>query len=121
MKCPPGYTGPDCVYTCIYPYYGEDCFMKCDCSADLCDFVSGCKLTTTTVTLSEHQATDIKDNLFQCGAFDDICKNHCDKNYIRVPITTYLKNMNVYTKLARKKPIYYVYRHWSLLLICWYC
>lgn len=34
-------------YKCIYPYYGEDCFMKCDksCSADLCDFVSGCEVT----------------------------------------------------------------------------
>lgn len=50
-KCPPGYTGHSCYYRCIYPYYGEDCLMKCDksCSADLCDFVSGCKLTTTTV------------------------------------------------------------------------
>lgn len=52
-ECPPGYTGPDCFYTCIYPYYGEDCFMRCDCSPEMCDFVSGCKLTTTTGQYSQ--------------------------------------------------------------------
>lgn len=49
-KCPPGYTGMDCAYRCHYPTYGDDCFMGCDCSADLCDFVSGCKDTSTTGT-----------------------------------------------------------------------
>lgn len=49
VKCPPGYTGHNCTYSCVYPYYGEDCFMKCACSGDLCDFVSGCKYLSTTV------------------------------------------------------------------------
>lgn len=49
-KCPPGYTGPNCVYRCNYPSYGEDCFMTCTCFKDMCDFVSGCKVTSTAGT-----------------------------------------------------------------------
>lgn len=48
VECPHGYTGMDCVYKCSYPTYGEDCFMTCKCSNDTCDFVSGCKDTSTT-------------------------------------------------------------------------
>lgn len=48
VECPTGYTGMDCVYRCLYPTYGEDCFMTCKCSNDTCDFVSGCKDTSTT-------------------------------------------------------------------------
>lgn len=47
-ECPPGYTGSSCVYRCLYPFYGEECFMECKCSAEMCDFAYGCKLTTTT-------------------------------------------------------------------------
>lgn len=47
-ECLPGRTGPECVYKCIYPYYGEDCIMKCYCSAEICDIVSGCKHASTT-------------------------------------------------------------------------
>lgn len=46
-ECPPGYTGMECAYRCHYPTYGEDCFMKCECSVDLCDSVSGCKYIST--------------------------------------------------------------------------
>uniref|UniRef100_A0A8W8J1F9 Uncharacterized protein n=1 Tax=Magallana gigas TaxID=29159 RepID=A0A8W8J1F9_MAGGI len=41
-KCPPGSMGPYCAYNCPYPSYGEDCYMTCACTADLCDFHSGC-------------------------------------------------------------------------------
>lgn len=41
-ECPPGSMGPDCAFNCPYPSYGEDCYMTCVCSADLCDFHSGC-------------------------------------------------------------------------------
>lgn len=47
-ECPAGYTGPDCKYSCRYPSYGMDCFMKCDCSNVTCDFVSGCKVASAT-------------------------------------------------------------------------
>lgn len=49
VKCPPGKTGPNCLYSCIYPTYGEDCVMKCACSGELCDIVFGCKYLSTTV------------------------------------------------------------------------
>nr|XP_011452067.2 scavenger receptor class F member 1-like [Crassostrea gigas] len=49
-KCPPGYTGVDCAYRCHYPTYGEDCFMTCECPAETCDFMSGCKDTSTAGT-----------------------------------------------------------------------
>lgn len=74
-KCPPGYTGTECAYRCHYPSYGEDCFMRCACSADLCDFVSGCKVTSTTVTSSEHQTTNRKGVVFPC----DVYRNYCDR------------------------------------------
>lgn len=48
-KCPLGYTGMGCVYKCLYPFYGDGCFMNCDCSAEMCDFMSGCKYISTTV------------------------------------------------------------------------
>lgn len=41
-ECPPGSMGPDCAYNCPYPSYGVDCYMRCACSADRCDFHSGC-------------------------------------------------------------------------------
>lgn len=47
VECPPGYTGMECAYRCHYPYYGEDCFVNCTCPKDMCDFVSGCKDTST--------------------------------------------------------------------------
>uniref|UniRef100_A0A8W8J1I3 Uncharacterized protein n=1 Tax=Magallana gigas TaxID=29159 RepID=A0A8W8J1I3_MAGGI len=77
-KCPAGYTGMDCAYRCHYPTYGEDCFMTCECSTDLCDFVSGCKVTSTAVTSSEHQTTDRKGVVFPC----DVYRNYCGKNNI---------------------------------------
>lgn len=37
----------ECAYRCHYPYYGEECFVNCTCPKDMCDFVSGCKDTST--------------------------------------------------------------------------
>ena len=47
-ECPPGYTGTDCKFQCYPPYYGAGCLQKCHCPMDLCDAVSGCKITSTT-------------------------------------------------------------------------
>uniref|UniRef100_A0A8W8J330 Uncharacterized protein n=1 Tax=Magallana gigas TaxID=29159 RepID=A0A8W8J330_MAGGI len=66
-KCPPGYTGYNCNYVCLYPYYGEDCFMKCECTAEMCDFVSGCNATSTTATSSHPLPSTIKDTILSCG------------------------------------------------------
>ena len=47
-ECPPGYRGIDCKFPCYPPYYGAHCRQMCQCSMDLCDAVSGCKITSTT-------------------------------------------------------------------------
>lgn len=52
-ECTPGYTGPECAYSCIYPYYGEDCFKECDCQINLCDHQLGCN-TSFTDSTSKH-------------------------------------------------------------------
>ena len=46
-ECPMGYTGPQCTYPCTYPYYGEDCLSKCDCTEEQCDFAFGCTANST--------------------------------------------------------------------------
>lgn len=56
-KCPHGYTGVDCVYKCLFPYYGEDCYQMCKCSNDTCDFVSGCNDSSITVSSSTRDKT----------------------------------------------------------------
>lgn len=48
VECSPGYTGRDCVYMCQYPDYGKDCFMRCECTAEMCDHRSGCRYVSTT-------------------------------------------------------------------------
>nr|XP_022295396.1 uncharacterized protein LOC111105406 isoform X2 [Crassostrea virginica] len=46
-KCSSGYNGQQCAYPCLYPYYGEDCLSKCDCTEEQCDFVFGCTANST--------------------------------------------------------------------------
>nr|XP_022291656.1 protein draper-like [Crassostrea virginica] len=48
-KCSIGYDGPQCAYSCTYPFYGEDCRNKCDCTEEQCDFIFGCKANSTTM------------------------------------------------------------------------
>lgn len=63
-KCPPGSMGPDCAYNCPYPSYGEDCYMTCACSADLCDFHSGCiNNTLQTNLISSRKNTAVATNI----------------------------------------------------------
>ena len=45
-ECPSGYNGPQCANPCIYPYYGEGCLSKCDCTEEQCDSVFGRKATS---------------------------------------------------------------------------
>ena len=42
-ECSSGYNGPQCAYPCTYPYYGEDCLGKCNCTEEQCDVVFGRK------------------------------------------------------------------------------
>lgn len=32
FKCRPGYTGPECLYSCPYNTYGKNCANSCNCS-----------------------------------------------------------------------------------------
>nr|XP_022337134.1 uncharacterized protein LOC111133236 [Crassostrea virginica] len=54
-ECPPGYSGTDCEFMCYPPYYGARCLQTCHCPMDLCDAVSGCKITSTTNKLGNEK------------------------------------------------------------------
>ncbi|XP_022287751.1 uncharacterized protein LOC111100313 [Crassostrea virginica] len=41
-KCKPGNIGSNCSEKCPYPTYGDGCQQICYCSAEACDFVTGC-------------------------------------------------------------------------------
>ncbi|XP_052681623.1 multiple epidermal growth factor-like domains protein 6 [Crassostrea angulata] len=44
-KCTPceeGYTGTNCETVCVYPSYGLDCQLVCNCIASECDHANGC-------------------------------------------------------------------------------
>lgn len=45
--CPPGEHGTNCSYRCPYPLYGLLCLEYCKCSRELCDYVYGCRGSTT--------------------------------------------------------------------------
>lgn len=66
VECPTGFTGFNCVYRCLYPFYGEDCFMMCACSKDTCDFVSGCKYTSTTGNILKNKSFQFLLAVFIC-------------------------------------------------------
>lgn len=40
--CPAGFCGSNCLTSCLYPYYGEQCKYHCNCTEELCDHVIGC-------------------------------------------------------------------------------
>nr|XP_022289820.1 uncharacterized protein LOC111101582 [Crassostrea virginica] len=42
-KCMPGYIGPNCTLSCLYPTYGEECQGNCNCSNSSCDISTGCR------------------------------------------------------------------------------
>lgn len=43
LACEIGYTGANCDMKCPLPMYGKDCQSMCNCRANLCDHVIGCK------------------------------------------------------------------------------
>lgn len=48
----PGYIGLNCSNKCPYPYYGEKCKERCNCSNDTCDVSTGCRDLTTLTALT---------------------------------------------------------------------
>lgn len=45
--CNPGYFRENCRAKCVYPYFGKDCRVRCDCGENLCVVSSGCFADTT--------------------------------------------------------------------------
>ncbi|XP_078325928.1 uncharacterized protein LOC111102978 isoform X2 [Crassostrea virginica] len=71
-KCSPGYTGPECAYSCIYPYYGEDCFKECDCQIKLCDHQLGCNTSFTGSTIAHINQSTVNLHLPTLGNREEI-------------------------------------------------
>lgn len=47
LPCKHGYYGENCSRKCQYPFYGYACTSQCNCSANDCDYVSGCRQSST--------------------------------------------------------------------------
>ncbi|XP_062622036.1 uncharacterized protein LOC134283541 [Saccostrea cucullata] len=47
--------GPNCSRTCRYPGFGKQCQQGCNCTAEYCDFRSGC------LNMSIENATNVKE------------------------------------------------------------
>lgn len=47
LPCKLGYYGPNCSKKCPFPFYGYECTLQCNCNANDCDYVSGCKQSST--------------------------------------------------------------------------
>lgn len=51
LACKNGYYGTNCGSECSFPYYGRGCTLQCNCTANECDYISGCnQLSTLTST-----------------------------------------------------------------------
>lgn len=42
LACMEGFIGGNCSDLCPYPYYGQECQKRCNCSKDMCDVSIGC-------------------------------------------------------------------------------
>ncbi|XP_078314556.1 uncharacterized protein LOC111103576 [Crassostrea virginica] len=42
QPCRIGFNGPNCSDACVYPGYGKDCQMECNCTKSLCSHIDGC-------------------------------------------------------------------------------
>nr|XP_022294047.1 protein draper-like isoform X2 [Crassostrea virginica] len=47
--CNIGFNGPNCKEQCIYPSYGKDCQLTCNCSKESCSQVYGCHKSKVTL------------------------------------------------------------------------
>lgn len=47
LACKLGYYGKNCGTKCPFPLYGSLCTSRCNCNAKDCDFISGCKQSST--------------------------------------------------------------------------
>ncbi|XP_039280553.1 uncharacterized protein LOC111044510 isoform X1 [Nilaparvata lugens] len=49
-KCRSGFMGYKCNKPCLYGFWGDGCFDKCECNGESCDAATGDCLKTTTTT-----------------------------------------------------------------------
>nr|XP_022304110.1 multiple epidermal growth factor-like domains protein 10 [Crassostrea virginica] len=50
--CNDGYMGVICEKRCPFPYYGDQCILKCNCRKEFCNFITGCLPPTDTCPVS---------------------------------------------------------------------
>ncbi|XP_078312334.1 uncharacterized protein LOC144619025 [Crassostrea virginica] len=75
VECKAGYYWIDCNRTCLYPHYGRKCQQNCNCSEEVCNFITGCtegdanpETTTTYInnagnTINKHSTTKSTSNV----------------------------------------------------------
>lgn len=44
VGCPTGYFGQNCSKPCVYPSFGERCQGECNCTDEMCNIITGCKV-----------------------------------------------------------------------------
>lgn len=47
LACDIGYIGINCDVRCPFHYFGLDCQSTCNCSEENCDYVKGCRHSTS--------------------------------------------------------------------------
>lgn len=49
LVCPKGFIGTKCDIKCPLPMYGQGCQSVCNCTANVCHHVSGCRQSSTSI------------------------------------------------------------------------
>ncbi|XP_078326573.1 uncharacterized protein LOC111105254 isoform X2 [Crassostrea virginica] len=108
--CNIGYHGPNCKEQCIYPSYGKDCQLKCNCLKESCSHVYGChksKVCDTGFTGPNCTAPCVypsygKDCHLKCSCSNNICHHvyGCVKN--RHTNTTTLEEVTALEEEGKK-------------------
>lgn len=63
VACEIGFHGDNCQTLCIYPSYGKNCHMECNCTIDNCNHVWGCRKESEG-TFSLHFISSLKLHLY---------------------------------------------------------
>nr|XP_034309244.1 protein draper-like [Crassostrea gigas] len=80
IPCKVGYFGTNCDKKCVYPLYGKDCQLTCNCSKRDCWHVGGCTLNITDNICGGQTGAIICCNGFKWNNEDRKCIR-CDNGY----------------------------------------
>nr|XP_034331335.1 multiple epidermal growth factor-like domains protein 11 [Crassostrea gigas] len=103
-KCMPGYIGLNCSYKCPFPFYGEKCMQRCNCSNETCDVSTGCRgLTTlpafTTECMPGYTGPNCSNNcLFPF--YGENCKERCNCSNDRCDVSAGCRDLTTLTALT---------------------